>query len=57
MIGGKFVFSKKILRCCVWLFRLIKTIREGSRMDRRAETDSCEGRRDQLGAGVPEANA
>ena len=26
-------------------------------MDRRAQTDSCEGRRDQLGAGVPEANA
>jgi hypothetical protein len=25
-------------------------------MDRRAETDSGEGRRDQLGAGVPEAN-
>ena len=26
-------------------------------MDRRAETDSCEERRDQLGAGVREANA
>jgi hypothetical protein len=26
-------------------------------VDRRAETDSGEGRRDQLGAGVPEANA
>ena len=38
-------------------FRLIKTGRESSRMDRRAETDSGEGRRDQLGAGVQKANA
>ena len=57
MIGGKFVFSKKILRCCVWLFRLIKTVRESSRMGRRAETNSGEGRRDQLGADVRKANA
>ena len=36
---------------------MIKTVRESSRMDRRAETDSGEGRRDQLGAGVRKANA
>ena len=36
---------------------MIKTVRESTRMDRRAETDSGEGRRDQLGAGVRKANA
>ena len=36
---------------CGSVFRLIKT------MDRRAETDSGDGRRDQLGAGVRKADA
>ena len=36
---------------------MIKIIRESSRIGRRAETDFGEGRRDQLGAGVREANA
>jgi len=57
MIGDKFVLRYENFSCCVRFFRLIKTVRESSRMDRRAETDSGEGRRDQLGAGVRKANA
>ena len=56
MTHKKFAFPMKTWLLCS-VFRLIKTVRESSRMDRRAETDSGEGRRDQLGAGVPEANA
>ena len=36
---------------------MIKIIRESSRIGRRAETDSGDGRRDQLDPSVREANA
>jgi hypothetical protein len=57
MTHRKFAFPLRKLCRCVRFFRLIKTVHESSRMDRRAETDSGEGRRDQLGAGVRKANA
>ena len=52
MIDGKFVFTKKIFAAVSGFFRLIRMVRESSRMDQRAEKDSGEGPRGQLGAGV-----
>ena len=57
MTDKKFAFPYEDSIACVRFFRLIKTVRESSRMDRRAETDSGDGRRDQLGAGVRKADA
>ena len=52
MIDGKFGFTKKIFAAVSGFFRLIGMVRERSRMDQRAEKDSGEGPRGQLGAGV-----
>ena len=49
MIDGKFVFTKKIFAAVSGFFRLIRMVRESSRMDQRAEKDSGEGPRGQLG--------
>ena len=52
MIDGKFVFTKRIFAAVSGFFRLARMVRESSRMDQRAEKDSGEGPRGQLGAGV-----
>ena len=57
MIGDKFVLRYENFAAVFGFSVLIKIVRESSRMDRRAETDSGEGQRDQLGAGVRKANA
>ena len=57
MTDDKFVFRQENFAAVSGLFGLLKAVRESERIDGSGETDSSERRRDQLGAGVREANA